>query len=90
LWTGGIEITEPGPVDFSINVTRPALPVAIANTSWVVSPTPGTLDGGPSLTGLVTVLIVGLVAAWLLVLLVEGWRSSRRKVEPEPEEVTVG
>jgi len=90
LWTGGVEITEPGPSDLSISVTRPGLPVAIANTSWVVSPTPGTLAGGPSLTGLVTVLIVGLVAAWLLVLLVEGWRSSRRKVQPEPEAVTVG
>jgi copper transport protein len=90
LWTGGVEVTDPGPTDVSVSVTRPGFPVAIANTSWVVSPTPGTLDGGPSLTGLVTVLIVGLVAAWLLVLLIEGWRSSRRKVEPEPEEVTVG
>jgi copper transport protein len=91
LWTGRIDVTDPGPTSIHVEVSRDDFPVAVANTTWTVAPTPGTLDGGAPLTGYIAVAIAGLVATTLLVLIVEGFTGRRRDDdEPSPDGPAAG
>ena len=64
-----------------VKVERPGLPDAIVSTTWTVAPTPGTYVGGERLTRFVALAVGGLVAAWLLMLVVEGLLRPRRRVD---------
>ena len=70
-WALKLDVTAPGPREVQVQVTRPGMPVANANTVWTVAPTPGTLDGGPSLAAPVTFAIAALLAMTLLGILLE-------------------
>ncbi len=84
LWTGRVDVTEPGPTSISVVVSRDDFPDAVANTTWTVAPAPGTLEGGSALTGYVAIAIAMLVASSLLVLILEGFASRRRGDDEEP------
>jgi len=73
LWTTRVDVTEPGPTAVHVAVARDGLPVAVANSTWTVAPTPGTLEGGAALTLYVWLLIGALVALSLLGLVIEGF-----------------
>ena len=70
-WTLKLDVTSPGPREVQVQVTRPGMPVANANTVWTVAPTPGTLDGGSTLVAPVTFAIVGVLVLTLLGILLE-------------------
>lgn len=81
LWTGSVRIDQGGPTPLVVKVERPGLPDAIVSTTWTVAPTPGTYVGGERLTRYVALAVGGLVAAWLLMLVVEGLLRPRRRVD---------
>ncbi len=81
LWTTRVDVTEPGPTAVHVAVARDGLPVAVANSTWTVAPTPGTLEGGSTLTVYVWLLIGGLVALSLLGLVIEGFVTRREKID---------
>ena len=84
LWTTNVDVTEPGPTAIHVEVTRPLLPLAVANNTWTVGPTPGTYEGGSSLTGYVGAAIGGLIGLTLIGILVEGVSRGRRRDDDEP------
>lgn len=83
LWTTNIDVTEPGPTAIHVEVKRPLLPLAVANNTWTVGPTPGTYEGGSSLTGYVGAAIGGLVGLTLIGILAEGIFRGRRQEDDE-------
>ena len=86
LWTSNVDVTEPGPTAIHVEVSRPLLPLAVANSTWTVAPTPGTYEGGAPLTGYVGAAIGGLVGLTLIGVLAEGVVRRRRDDEPEGTE----
>lgn len=86
LWTTNIDVNEPGPTAIHVEVSRPLLPLAVANNTWTVAPTPGTYEGGAPLTGYVGAAIGGLVGLTLIGVLAEGVVRRRRDDEPEGTE----
>jgi len=79
LWTTNVDVNEPGPTAIHVEVSRPLLPLAIANNTWTVAPTPGTYEGGEPLTGYIGAAIGGLVGCTLVGVLAEGIVRRRRE-----------
>jgi hypothetical protein len=88
LWTSNVDVTEPGPTAIHVEVSRPLLPLAVANNTWTVAPTPGTYEGGAALTGYIGAAIGGLVGLTLVGVLAEGLIRRRREDEQSDVEAT--
>ncbi len=85
LWTTRIDVTSAGPQAIHVEVSRPQLPVAIANSTWTVAPTRGTLVGGAALGAYIGIAIAGLVSLTLLGLVLEGFLGRRRVADADGE-----
>ncbi|MBI1378197.1 MAG: hypothetical protein GC157_12040 [Frankiales bacterium] len=83
-WTTSVSVPAAGPLSLTAVVSRPGMPDAVADTTWTVGPTPGEYAGGSPLTLYVAGAIAGLLGAWLLLLLVEGY------LRPRESETAVG